>query len=113
MFSLTTTRSTSGVFRADARIAFARAQAGVEVELLPQGHVHGAETGSDGRGDRAFKRDFVAADALQDVLGKRRAVFVHDVDSGVVDFPVDLHAGRVYDSCRGDGQFRPHSVTGY
>ena len=46
--------------RADARVRLARAQAGVELELVAKRHVDRAEAGADRRRDRALERDAVA-----------------------------------------------------
>src|SRR5829696_6792713 len=82
---------------ADPRVALARPQAGVQVQLLAQGHVDAAEPGADGRGQRPLDRHPVAADGVEHLLGQGRAVTVDDLGPGLLDVPVELDAGALQD----------------
>ena len=61
------------IARAHAGIALARAHASVEVERLAQGHVHAAETGTDGGGDGRLQGHAVLAHGLDGLVRQRRA----------------------------------------
>ena len=100
------------VARAGAGDRERRTQVHVEVELLAQRHVHAAEAGADRRGDRALDGDLVLADRLDDVVGQRRAVLVHDVLAGVGDLPLDVDAGRLDDAAHRRGDLGTDAVAG-
>ena len=62
------------VARLNALHRASRAEVGIQVERLAQGHVDGAEALADRRRDRALERDARLADRVEHVLGQRRAV---------------------------------------
>src|SRR4051795_10357408 len=99
-----------------AGVGLARAQAGVEVELVAQRHVDRAEPGADRRGDRALDGDTVATDRVDRLLRERSAGRLHDVNAGFLHIPVERRsdgAGRGLEyspSCL--GQFGPGAITG-
>ena len=89
-----------------------RAQAGVEVELLAQGDVDAAKAGADRGGDGPLDGDLVAPHRLQDGLGERRAVLLHDVEPGLPALPLDRHTGGFDDRDQGVGELGPGAVAG-
>jgi len=95
----------------NAGVVFARPHARVEIEQLSQRHVHAAETLSDGRGNRAFERDLVAPDAIEDLVRQRRAVFVHHVHARLFDFPLYRDPCRLDNPPRRLRYLRPSAVS--
>jgi hypothetical protein len=101
------------VARTDARIALARADLAVEVECLPQGHVHRPEAAPDRSRDRALQGDSGPLDRVEDVIRKRiPAEAIHHVRPRLLDVPVELDAGRLQDAARRLGQLRAGAVAG-
>src|SRR5690606_191295 len=96
----------------DAGIRLARAHAGVEVELVPQGHVHAAKPRADGGGDGALQGHLVPADRFEDVVGKGRAVLLHLFRARVVHFPLDLDAGGINGKARRFRKLGTDAVAG-
>src|SRR4029077_4977272 len=85
----------------------------VEVELLSQGDVHAPETATDGRRDRAFERDLVLADRLEDMRRQRRPELLDRAVARLLDVPVELHAVRFEDAYRRVADLRPDAVAGH
>ena len=96
---------------AHALVGLAGAQAAVEVELLAERDVHGAEAGPDRRRDRGLDRDLVAPDRLDHPVGERGALALVDVGAGLLPFPLELDAGCLEHAPRGLGQLRPGAVS--
>ena len=97
--------------RGHAGVGLRRAEVGVEVELLPERHVHRAKAGPELRRERALERDTVAPHGLERIFRERRAVLCHRWHADVVDIPLDLHAGR-FDGAAGRlDDLRARAVT--
>jgi len=87
----------------------------VEVELLPELHVEGGDTATDGGGEAALEADLVAADGLDDLGGDRGHVAVdlvrlevdrrvhrlHHLPHGARDEGTDAVARNEGDAARG------------
>src|SRR5205823_2412741 len=97
---------------AHPRIILGGAEAGVEVERLAQSDVDAAKAGSDGRRDGSLEGDLVAADRIENLVGERSAVLIHDVASGLLNLPLDGHTARVDDASGCFGHFRADAVSG-
>jgi hypothetical protein len=97
---------------ADPPVGLARPQAGVQVQLLAQGHVDAAEPGADRGGQRPLDGHAVAADGVQHVVGQGRAVLVDDLGPGLLDVPVERHAGALEDPAGRLRQLRSDPVPG-
>src|SRR5215213_3077566 len=80
---------------AHALVGLARPDAGVQVELLAQQHVDGAEAGADRRRRRALDPDPVALDRLERAIGEGVALVAVDVLAGRLLVPGELDAGRL------------------
>ena len=101
------------VARADARIALAGANLGVEVERRAEADVHAAEAAADRGRDRPLQRGSALPDRLEHVLGQRIAVvLVHHVAAGVLDVPLELDARRLEDPPGRLGQLGAGAVAG-
>ena len=99
------------VTRADARVRLARAEAGVETELVSQRDVDRAEPGADRGGDRAFQRDAVRLDGSERLLRQRCPRRLHHVDACLTHVPVELDAGRLQNAAGRLGQLGAGAVA--
>ena len=99
------------ILGADTGIVFAGPDTGVEVEFFAERDVHRAEAGADGSGDRAFQRDFVLTDAVQNVLRQRRPGRLKNVHARFDDIPVEFNSGRVQYLFGGGDQFRSRPIA--
>jgi len=95
-----------------ALVAFARPQAGVQIERLTQVHVDAAKAGADRRCDRGLQGDAVARDRLDRRVGQRGAFAFHDVHARLGEVPCDGRAGGVDASARRLGDLRADPVAG-
>ena len=100
------------VARADARIRLAGADAGVELELVAERDVHGAEAGADRGRDRALERGPVPPDRLERVVGQRSPRFFHHVHAGLADVPLELDPRRLEDAPRRLRELGARPVSG-
>src|SRR6266511_990731 len=89
-----------------------RPDRGEQVQRLAQGDVHAAEPGAHGGGDRALDRRPGSPDRLQDALGERGSLAFHHGSPGLLDVPLDRHAGRVEDQPHGVRHLGPDAVAG-
>ena len=99
------------VARAHAEVRLARAQAGVEPELVAERDVDRAEAGADRRRDRPLQRDLVRLHRGERLLGQRRPGRLHHVDAGLAHIPVELDSGRLEHAARRLGQLGPGAVA--
>ncbi len=98
---------------AHAGIGLARPQAGVEVQLVAERDVHGAEPRADRRRDRALEGHARVADGGQRLLRQRVAVVrLHDVCARLLHVPVELDAGRLEHAAGRLGQLGARAVAG-
>ena len=86
------------VARLDALDRPRRAQVGVQAERLTERDIDAPEPLPDRRGDRSLQGDLVALDRLEDLVGQRCAVPLHDRFTSVHDLPVETDPGRVQDA---------------
>src|SRR6185437_2998120 len=77
---------------AHALVGLAGAQARVEVELLAQGDVDGAETGANGSGDGTLDGEAALLDRIEHAVGQRSALRLVYVGAGILEVPLELHA---------------------
>ncbi len=97
---------------AHAGIRLAGAHARVQLEIVAQCDIHGAKAGTDRCRDRPLQRDAVALDRLERRVGKGRPRLVHDVDPGLLEIPVEVHARRFENASRRLGQLGARPVPG-
>ena len=83
----------------------------VEVELLAQGDVHRAKPCAELGRERTLERDAIAADRVECVFWKGRAVLLHCGHADLVDIPADLHAGRFDRTTCGFDDLRARAVA--
>ena len=93
-------------------IRLARAQARVQLELVAESDVDGAEAGPDRRRDRPLQRDAVLLDRVERLVGERRPGLLHHVDAGLAHVPVELDSGRLEDASRRLGELGAGPVPG-
>ena len=95
-----------------------RAQANVQVQLLPQRDVQRADTASDGRGQRPFDADPIVSESLHRLLRQPTARYLVGFLAGQHLFPLDLPAAavgfpyrRVHDTLHDRRDFGADSVS--
>ena len=79
--------------RAHALVGLAGPDAGVQVELLAQGHVDRAVAGADRGGRRALDGEAALADGIERAIREWVALLLVDIDARVLEVPVELDAG--------------------
>ena len=98
---------------AHARVALARPDLRVHVELVAESDVDRAEADADRSRDRPLQRDARLADRVEHLVGKRvAAVLLHHVGARVADVPVELDAGRLEHAPRRLRQLGTGAVPG-
>jgi hypothetical protein len=88
-----------------------RAHVGVEVEALPERHVHRAKTLAHRRGERPLERHAVRLDRRHRRLGERIAQLVDGAHAGELLVPRELGAHRVERAQRGVGDLGADPVA--
>src|SRR5262249_61140820 len=87
------------------------AKTGVELELVAERDVHRAKPGTDRRRDRTLEGDSVLFDRLERLPRERRARFLHHVDAGLADVPVQIDTRRLEHALRRLRELRPGPVS--
>jgi hypothetical protein len=100
------------VARAHAGVRLARPDLGVQVERLAQRDVDRAKPRPHRRGHGALDGHLRAPDRVQHRVGERRAALGHHVRAGVLDLPVELHAGGLQHPSRRLGDLGSGPVAG-
>ena len=95
----------------DAR-SIRRADVGVEIEFLPDGHVDGPESLPDGRGQRPLEADPIAAEGVQGLLGDGVVHPLQTGDPGQGLLPLHIGAGLTENGQRRPGDFGSDAVAG-
>ena len=90
-----------------------RAQAHVQVERLPQRHVHAAEARAHRRGGRALDAHLVALDRLDGLLGQRRAAALGALGARVGHLPGDVGTSGSHHFLHGRGSLDAYAVARY
>src|SRR3989338_1488380 len=96
--------------RANPFVGAAGSDAGVQIQLLAQGHVHGAKPRADGRGNRPFDRHARLTNGLERLLRERRAMLRNGCLPGHAHGPLKCDPGGFQASPRRLGHLRPDPI---
>ena len=93
-------------------VRLAGPKAGVEVQFLAERDVDAAEPVADRSGNGALDGHLVPADGRKDRLGQRRPRRLDDALAGVLDVPVERHAGGLEHTTGRFGNLGPGTISG-
>ena len=80
--------------------------------MLTQCHVDTAETGSNRRGNGTLDGNFGLGDSIENMLGQRRAVLLHNARTGLLYVPIDLDTRGVDHAPHGRSDLGADTVSG-